>query len=93
MRISEADGRPRIYLCENALIERDTALADVKKPTCTLEEVVGYIWDRGTAIAQSNGKPPKEAPVKEDDHGMDALRYMVAERDLRARPRIRTISY
>jgi PBSX family phage terminase large subunit len=93
MRISEADGRPRIYLCENALIERDTALADVKKPTCTLEEVVGYIWDRGTAIAQSNGKPPKEAPVKEDDHGMDAMRYMIAERDLRARPRIRTISY
>lgn len=92
-KISEADGRPRIYLCENALIERDKALADVKKPTCSLEEVVGYIWDRGTVQAQNNGKPPKEHPVKEDDHGMDAMRYMVAERDLRSRPRIRTITY
>jgi len=90
---SEADGRPRIYLCQDALIDQDKALADVKKPTCTLDEVVGYIWDRGTAIAQSNGKPPKELPVKEDDHGMDAMRYMVAMRDLKARPRIRTITY
>lgn len=90
---SEADGRPRIYLCQNALIETDKALSDAKKPTCTIEEVVGYIWDRGTAIAQNNGKPPKEVPVKEDDHGMDAMRYMVAERDLKARPRVRTITY
>lgn len=90
---SDADGRPRIYLCEDALVEVDRDLQDRKKPTCTLEEVVGYVWDRGTVTAQAAGKPPKEAPVKEDDHGMDAMRYMVAERDLRARPRIRTITY
>lgn len=90
---SELDGRPRIYLCENALVEIDKKLSDAKKPTCTLEEVVGYIWDRGTVLAQNNGKPPKEVPVKEDDHGMDAMRYMVAELDLRARPRVRTITY
>lgn len=93
MKVSDADGRPRVYLCENALIDRDKVLADSKKPTCTLEEVVGYIWDRGNTIAQNNGKPPKEQPVKADDHGMDAMRYMIAERDLRARPRIRTINY
>lgn len=93
MRVSETDGKPRIYLCENALVERDQELADRKKPTCTIEEVVGYIWDRGTVKAQLDGKPPKEAPVKEDDHGMDAMRYMVAERDLRGRPRVRTITY
>jgi hypothetical protein len=91
--ISESDGRPRLYICEDALVERDKALEDSKKPTCTLEEVVGYIWDRGTVMAQQNGKPPKEHPVKEDDHGMDAMRYMVAERDLRARPRVRTFTY
>jgi PBSX family phage terminase large subunit len=90
---SEVDGRPRIYLCEDALVEVDKDLRDRKKPTCTLEEITGYVWDRGTAVAQAAGKPPKEAPVKEDDHGMDAMRYMVAERDLRARPRIRTITY
>lgn len=93
MRRSEVDGRPRVYLCQDALVEVDKDLADRKKPTSTLEEIVGYIWDRGTAVAQANGKPPKEAPVKEDDHGMDAMRYMIAERDLRARPRIRTITY
>jgi phage terminase large subunit len=44
-------------------------------------------------IAQSNGKPPKEQPVKADDHGMDAMRYMVAFLDLKTRPRIRSITY
>ena len=93
LKVSEADGRPRLYLCEDALVERDKELADAKKPTCSIEEIVGYIWDRGTVRAQLDGKPPKEQPVKEDDHGMDAMRYMVAERDLRGRPRVRTISY
>jgi hypothetical protein len=93
LRVSETDGKPRLYLCEGALVERDKELADRKKPTCTIEEIVGYIWDRGTVKAQLDGKPPKEAPVKEDDHGMDAMRYMIAERDLRGRPRVRTITY
>lgn len=93
MRVSDADGRPRVYLCEGALVGQDKELANAKKPTCTLEEVVGYIWDRGTAKAQLDGKPPKEEPVKEDDHGMDAMRYMVAQRDLKARPRVRSFTY
>ena len=93
MRVSDADGKPRIFLCQDAVIKKDQDLLDRKKPTSTLEEVVGYIWDRGTTKAQLDGKPPKEQPVKEDDHGMDAMRYMVAELDLRARPRVRTITY
>ena len=93
MRVSDADGRPRMYLCEGAIVERDPELLDKKKPTSTLDEVVGYIWDRGTSIAQEKGKPPKEVPVKEDDHGMDAMRYMIAQLDLKARPRVRSITY
>lgn len=93
MRPSDVDGRPRIYLCQDAVVKVDRDLRDRKKPTSTLEEIVGYIWDRGTVVAQASGKPPKEHPVKEDDHGMDALRYMVAQRDLRNRPRVRTIHY
>lgn len=95
LKPSEADGKPRIFLCEDA-VEReniDKELQDKKKPTSTLQEIVGYIWDRGTAVAQSAGKPPKEQPVKADDHGMDAMRYMVAQRDLKHRPRVRTITY
>lgn len=77
------DGRPRIFFCRDALLERDPDLAEAKKPTCTVEEVVGYVWDAAP------GKPPKEAPVKQDDHGMDAKRYIVAELDLGGRPRMR----
>ncbi|NUP23453.1 MAG: terminase [Streptomyces sp.] len=77
------DGKPRLYLCEGALLDRDTELADAKKPCSTPEEIVGYVWDA------SPGKPPKEKPVKEDDHGMDAMRYIVAELDLGGRPRVR----
>lgn len=77
------DGRPRLFLVRGALLERDQELADAKLPTCTEEEIEGYVWD------QRPGKPPKETPVKENDHGMDAKRYMVAQRDLGGRPRMR----
>nr|WP_241265667.1 phage terminase large subunit [Streptomyces boncukensis] len=77
------DGRPRLVLVQGALLERDRDLEDAKLPASTAEEIEGYVWD------QKPGKPPKEVPVKESDHGMDALRYMVAERDLGGRPRMR----
>jgi PBSX family phage terminase large subunit len=77
------DGKPRLHLCQDAVVERDPALAEAKKPCSTVEEIVGYVWDAAP------GKPPKEAPVKQDDHGMDAMRYVVAELDLGARPRVR----
>lgn len=79
------DGKPRLYLLRDSLVERDEDLADLRKPTCTVEEVVAYIWDTAA------GKPPKETPRKVDDHGMDAARYVVAEIDLAARPRIRVM--
>ncbi|MDH6116897.1 PBSX family phage terminase large subunit [Kitasatospora sp. GAS204A] len=80
------DGRPRLFICQDALVERDAALVEAKRPTCTVEEITGYIWD-----AQP-GKQPKEAPVKADDHGMDTMRYMVAERDLGGRPSMRWLT-
>jgi phage terminase large subunit len=79
------DGKPRLFVLRDAVVERDPELEDAKRPTCTVEEVVGYVWD------QTPGKPPKETPVKDNDHGMDALRYMVAQRDLGAMPRIRIL--
>jgi phage terminase large subunit len=77
------DGRARLFILRDTLVERDLMLDEAKKPCCTAEEIVGYIWD-----AQP-GKTPKETPVKQDDHGMDAGRYMVAARDLVAQPRVR----
>jgi phage terminase large subunit len=65
------DGRRRIYLVRGALVREDPELADSGRPVNTIEEVPGYIW-------ATNGK---DAPVKADDHGCDAMRYVVADRD------------
>lgn len=77
------DGKPRLFILRDSLVERDPELVDKKLPTCTQEEIVGYIWDT------SNGKKTKETPLKENDHGCDAGRYLVADRDLAAQPNIR----
>lgn len=77
------DGRPRVFLLRDSVVERDKLLSDAKLPTCTDEEIVGYVWD------ESAGGKMKEVPKKENDHGMDAKRYMVAERDLGARSGVR----
>lgn len=77
------DGKPRLFIMRGALVEVDQDLADAKKPTCTIEEVDGYVWD--TSNQRQGEKPVKEEPVKKDDHGMDTLRYRVADADLKNR--------
>jgi phage terminase large subunit len=65
------DGKPRIYFLRGAVVQQDQELKDCGRPTSTIEELPGYVWaDKG-----------KEAPNKEDDHGCDAMRYVVAEKD------------
>lgn len=73
----QADDKPRIYIMRDSLVERDKSLLAAKKPTCTAEELPGYVWETGTDGSK------KEQPRKLDDHGCDALRYVVAQRDLR----------
>ena len=67
------DGKPRLCILRDSLIERDQSLYDRKLPTCTVEEIESYCWPPGAGH--------KEAPVKENDHGMDAMRYIVAHTD------------
>lgn len=81
------DGRPRIYLLRDTLVEKDQELEDSGKPTCTLEEIPGYVWDR----KKQNSELEKEEPKKEDDHGCDAMRYVVAERDFGIRVLYRSV--
>ena len=76
----DATGRPRLMIMEGARFERDQALADARKPTCTVEEIGGYVW---------LDKRIKEQPLKEDDDGCDAKRYAVAELDLHGVTRVR----
>src|SRR5262249_45881525 len=70
------DGRPRLFIMRGVLVARDEALADKHKPTCTADEIDSYIWK------QSSTPGRKEEPLKENDHGCDAKRYMVAHLDL-----------
>lgn len=70
-----ADGKPRLFLMRDALVKRDLLLDDRKRPTCTEEEIESYSWDQ--AKSQKYGEVILEEPLKKDDHGVDAMRYMV----------------
>lgn len=70
-------GYPRLFLVRDA--RAHPAVEDLKeagRPTCTAEEVPGYVYP-----SDPSNKPVKEAPVKVDDHGCDTLRYLVMEVD------------
>lgn len=60
------DGKARIFLLRDSLVERDQDLVDRKLPCSTEEEVEGYTWDE-----------KKDLPLKREDHGCDAMRYAV----------------
>jgi hypothetical protein len=68
----QGDGKPRLYLVEDALIEQDNSLRERGLPTCTLDEFGSYSWP----IAKPD-KNDKETPVDAYNHGLDALRYAV----------------
>jgi len=70
------DGRPRLFAFRNCVVERDARLVEAKKPTCTVEEMPGYVW-----APPLPNRAPKEEPLKVNDHGSDAMRYFVAELD------------
>jgi PBSX family phage terminase large subunit len=70
--VRAGDEKPRLYLLKGALVERDSVLAEGKKPSSTEQEFPGYVWQ-----TTADGKPDKEEPLKVYDHGMDALRYAV----------------
>jgi hypothetical protein len=79
------DGRPRLFILRDSVVERDPQLVDAKRPACTAEEIPGYVW------AIKPGGQLKEEPVKDMDDGADGVRYMAAERDLGTVARVRFI--
>lgn len=76
----EGDGRPRLMIVRDALVERDEALVDAKLPFCTVQEIPEYVWAKNTG-----GQTLKDKPVDAMNHGLDCVRYAVAEVDLRGR--------
>jgi phage terminase large subunit len=81
----QPDGRPRLFVFRDALLERDAEMDAQSLPIGLAEEVSGYVW----AVKPGNQTGLKEEPVKANDHSCDAARYMVAARDLGGRPRVR----
>lgn len=75
------DGKARLYVFNNALVEVDPALVEAKRPLCTAEEFDSYVWPKG-----QDGKALKEVPVDDHNHGMDAMRYAVMAIDRHVGP-------
>ena len=65
-----------VFLAE-AGIARDEKLVEAKQPTATEEEVELYVWRDGIKDSE---------PVKANDHGLDATRYLVSYLDGGKRP-------
>lgn len=65
------DGKPRLLFMRDSLVSADPSLQARFKPTCAEEEFPVYIWPQAR-----DGKPIKEVPVDENNHGLDCVRYM-----------------
>jgi len=66
----------QVFFFEDALIEKDPMLEAKDFPTRTSEELGGYIWMNDQ----------KEQPKKENDHGMDGMRYGIYSHYNEAQP-------
>jgi phage terminase large subunit len=66
------DGKPRIFFLKDSALARDPKLLAAKEPTATEEEFELYLWHEGIKDSE---------PVKQHDHGLDAVRYLVMHVD------------
>lgn len=73
----QEDGKARLYLLRDSLVELDTVAEGDAQPLTTEAEIPAYVWAR-----DASGKLKKDTPVKEGDDGCDTMRYMVAYFDL-----------
>lgn len=85
----DGTGNPRLYICKDSVIRRDPKLINARRPTCLEEEITTYVWDQRSQPGTEN---LREAPVKQDDHSCDALRYGIMHKDNGARLKYRSFS-
>jgi hypothetical protein len=81
--VAAGDGRPRLTVARDALVDRDPRLDDARAPIGMAEEIGGYVWDT------TGGGTLRETPTKILDDAMDCARYAIASLDLGGRNRIR----
>lgn len=65
--VEQRIAQDRLYIVRDSLRQPDDDLVASHKPHQVQDEFAGYIWAK-----------KGEQPVKENDHGLDALRYAVA---------------
>lgn len=88
-----ADGLPGLQIFRGCEQYRDGDLSERGKPVSTVQEFPGYAWappPQTTTISPTASRT-RELPGKENDHGMDCLRYLVAHFDLKRKASIRTV--
>jgi phage terminase large subunit len=68
----QGDGRPRFYVYEYALKERDELRDEAHQPVWFEGEINEYVWPKS-----KDGQAVKEVPVKVNDHSLDTSRYVV----------------
>lgn len=72
----QGDGKPRLFVFEDCVVDIDEELRARKHPIGLVEEMDAYAWPKGR-----DGKPEKEEPVKMYDHSADQARYLCAHLD------------
>ena len=72
------DGRPRLMIFRDCTVEIDDKLEMEFLPTSTVDEMPGYVWLK---VSNKIEAAKDESPRKKDDHGMDAMRYLVMHKD------------
>lgn len=79
------DGKPRLFFCNEALVEPDETLKLMKKPWKTVMEIPSYRWAEEPPAQDRKARQP----VKRNDHGCDTTRYFVCEIDLHGKTNVR----
>lgn len=75
----QGDGKPRVYICEDALIHApDERLVGAQHPVNTAAEFEAYIWKK------TPGEKGRDEPLDRFNHGMDCLGYTVRWADDRS---------
>lgn len=72
----QGDGRPRLMVFADSVVEVDAELRAKKHPIGLAEEFESYAWRK-----DRTGKASQEEPEKMYDHALDAIRMLVLYRD------------
>lgn len=71
------DGRPRLYVFRDSLIDRDDVRTERGLSRGLPAEMLSYVW----AVERGSDGIPREVPVKDQDDSADCARYAVCYLD------------